>query len=599
MQVNRPSQTIFNARKYKAKGDGVTNDTAAIQAAIDAASAAGGGTVYIPAGTFAFADTLTLYDNVHLGGSGVGSTTLSYTSESEGVAFDLTGLTNSSINNLTINGNNTAGSPPPDVDGFITMANATACVLRDLEIIEAPGTNLGSILLSGTATKNSVTDIIARDGNGSAIGLTGSSCQGNHIGNVHVTDYTGFGVRLGSGAHGNLVENVHTTSNGLELVATASGAYSNRIDSCHAQGCGDNGFSISGEGKYNQVVNCTAKYNDGAGCWVWASYSTVTGCTFVGNNQVPNNWPGVGISANYGGTGQNNIISGNVFDDDQATPTQHNNVRIAGNSYTQWASSQTIAAGDYRYYGLNVYQAITSGTSGATPPTHTTGDVTDDVVTWRYINSFSEAAVSINNTVGPNILGRFASGSTFDSDGFSRNKLIEGATGRKSAMFYANQMVVGSTSPAAAAVVEETTNDTTYAVMDFDGTAQENAYFTWFPPKNWDRKTVTYEYLWMSSAADTDGIVMNVRARAFGNGDVLDSAFGSPDATLDNAVGAANTLLRSAESDPITIGGTPQEGDAVIFHIYRSPAHAGDTHAEDVRVVGVKIFFNTLSDSEE
>jgi len=37
---------------YNAKGDGVTDDRAAIQAALDAAQAAGGATVFFPAGTY-------------------------------------------------------------------------------------------------------------------------------------------------------------------------------------------------------------------------------------------------------------------------------------------------------------------------------------------------------------------------------------------------------------------------------------------------------------------------------------------------------------------------------------------------------------------
>jgi len=53
---------IFNVRDFGAKGDGTTDDTAAIQAAIDAAEANGGGIVYFPATAnwYLISSTLTL-----------------------------------------------------------------------------------------------------------------------------------------------------------------------------------------------------------------------------------------------------------------------------------------------------------------------------------------------------------------------------------------------------------------------------------------------------------------------------------------------------------------------------------------------------------
>src|SRR5204862_5152148 len=43
---------LFNVQNYGARGDGKSDDTAAIQAAINAADASGGGTVYLPAGSY-------------------------------------------------------------------------------------------------------------------------------------------------------------------------------------------------------------------------------------------------------------------------------------------------------------------------------------------------------------------------------------------------------------------------------------------------------------------------------------------------------------------------------------------------------------------
>ncbi len=54
----------FNVMNYGAAADGVTNDAGAVQAAVDAAGDAGGGTVVVPAGSYSVGSTVHLRSNV-------------------------------------------------------------------------------------------------------------------------------------------------------------------------------------------------------------------------------------------------------------------------------------------------------------------------------------------------------------------------------------------------------------------------------------------------------------------------------------------------------------------------------------------------------
>ena len=71
-QTNDLGARTYNIRDFGAKGDGTTLDTPALQAAIDACSLDGGGTVLVPKGTFLIGST-ELKSNItlHLAASAV------------------------------------------------------------------------------------------------------------------------------------------------------------------------------------------------------------------------------------------------------------------------------------------------------------------------------------------------------------------------------------------------------------------------------------------------------------------------------------------------------------------------------------------------
>jgi hypothetical protein len=74
----------FNVRSFGAMADQTTDDTVAFQAAIDAASAGGGGIVFVPAGTYRLNGTLILKRNVTLEGIFTAPPTIPWTAESLG-----------------------------------------------------------------------------------------------------------------------------------------------------------------------------------------------------------------------------------------------------------------------------------------------------------------------------------------------------------------------------------------------------------------------------------------------------------------------------------------------------------------------------------
>lgn len=66
----KQTSLMINVRDYGATGDGVTDDTASIQAAVDAA-AIGGGSVFVPRGTYLVNGTVNILSSVKLTGAGM------------------------------------------------------------------------------------------------------------------------------------------------------------------------------------------------------------------------------------------------------------------------------------------------------------------------------------------------------------------------------------------------------------------------------------------------------------------------------------------------------------------------------------------------
>ncbi len=145
----------FSVVDYGAKGDGVANDTSAIQDAIWDAAAAGG-TVVLPAGTFRVTSWLYLASNVTI--SGVPGQTTLYMPAQSSLTFFFYG---SSLSNVTIDGLIMRANSPNDKVAGIALYGGIDCRASNLRFDNLHyGMKLGS---GPTARGWVISDIVARN----------------------------------------------------------------------------------------------------------------------------------------------------------------------------------------------------------------------------------------------------------------------------------------------------------------------------------------------------------------------------------------------------------------------------------------------------
>lgn len=152
---------------------------------------------------------------------------------------------------------------------------------------------------------------------------------------------------------------------------------------------------------------------------------------------------------------------------------------------------------------------------------------------------------------------------------------------------------------AALASVETTAGRPDMNVLDFDTTADEHAQFQVAFPKSWDEGTVTFQGFWSTSGAVTTGVAIGLQGVAVGDNETMDVAYGTAVVVTDDAQSAAEEMYVTAVSGAVTIAGTPAVDEMVFFRVFRDVSDANDDMTEDMRLVGIKLFFtaNALNDA--
>jgi hypothetical protein len=137
-----PLVTSVTDAAFGAKGDNATIDTAALNAAVDAVSDAGGGFLFFPDGTFLVDGAISLKSHVHL--VGTGKTVLKIADDS---AFNILNGTTEDLEDIVITG--------IEFDGSLNYP-ANSQVYKQTYSLRNTAINIAGVAISGLTVKNCV-----------------------------------------------------------------------------------------------------------------------------------------------------------------------------------------------------------------------------------------------------------------------------------------------------------------------------------------------------------------------------------------------------------------------------------------------------------
>lgn len=240
------AQTILDVKRYGAAGDGTTDDTAAIQAAIDAVPS-GGGTIIFPPGTYIVAPTRTkgiiIRSNLRIAGSGAESVIRIKDHSGDWPSLFSQKVGNNTVENVTVEDltfdSNILNNPESQIDNgndetyqtFIYITSGKNLTVRRCRF--APYSGVWAVSLNGkTVSDCSVTDsyfrFVMRDANpdydNSAVYIEGTNytMSGNTFESTPIPYHE---ARACMEAHGGPAAIFNNTAVGYQTILNIVGSY--------------------------------------------------------------------------------------------------------------------------------------------------------------------------------------------------------------------------------------------------------------------------------------------------------------------------------------------------------------------------------------
>ena len=280
--VQSKERDVVSVKDFGAIGDGSTNDRAAIQAAINAVNASGGGKVYFPQGKYNLGATgLTIYQNIILFGDVsryAGATT-------RGVSLIYTG------SGAAIYGENILDAQILDLDLDCTGSTGTYPNGYGIYLNGCWKTTLRNVTVRGVTIAKGYS--IAIDTNPDAFGPPSPSnawgAQHNYLEQIEVQD--GTILFLGTGANDGVTTTVCNTIRGYQYeIASSQIVFINSTAEGWTTGAG---FTFYGAGCYGLLLGCDIEGSGSPGI-------SVGGLAEV--REVGTIWAGFSGAVKVGGT---------------------------------------------------------------------------------------------------------------------------------------------------------------------------------------------------------------------------------------------------------------------------------------------------------
>lgn len=317
---------------YGAAGDGVTDDRAAIQAAIDAASAAGGGVVFLPAGTYLIKRPLFLPSKVTLMGAGRGATTITKPASVKSLLTanapaGATSVTVTSATGFEVGGpihlSDTSSYEWLSTQGTITDITGNVITFTNAEGLGGTGLD-GALQTSRTATAYTSFPMIRNVSASTRIAVRDLTIDGNKSANDptpagdptlanNTTDFTIAPIHW--------VETYYSLVENVEILNAAGDAYSDQANGSGAtlkstrnaiRGCIIRNPSRHGVHLGTSMDGAFVTGNEITGCGWFALFYCAYACNSVASDNIINNCASgfAGIDdRDFGNVIANNVVT--------------------------------------------------------------------------------------------------------------------------------------------------------------------------------------------------------------------------------------------------------------------------------------------------